>query len=78
MTLVTRQLLPCANDIDEMRRNLTRLELELMEGEYTDPQKVAIHCQQIAASLQSLEGKVFYDLGLYTGETTSFQPLHAD
>lgn len=73
-----RTIMPCASDIDEMRRTLTALEFELMEGEFTDPQKVAIYCQQLAASLQSIEGKTFNDIGLYTGETSSFQPLHAD
>ena len=73
-----RSLLNCASDIDEMRRNLTGLEFELMESEFTDPQRVAIYCQQIASSLASIEGKVFNDIGLYTGETSSFQSLQAD
>lgn len=73
-----RQLLNCASDIDEMRRNLTALEFELMEGETTDPQRVAILCQQIGNNLASIEGKTFNDIGLYSGEANNFQPLHAD
>ena len=73
-----RQQNPGIDEIDAIRRNLTRIELELMEGALTDPQKVAIYCQQVQTDLQSLEGKVFNDLGLYAGETSSFQPLHSD
>lgn len=78
MRIEIRSLLNCANDIDDIRRNLSALEFELMEGECSDPQKVAIYCQQIANSLSSIEGKTFNDLGLYSGETSSFQPLHTD
>lgn len=67
--------LPCHKEIDEIRRNLTRLELELMGGEYVDMQRLAIYLEEVQTNVASIQDIIYAQYGTVTGATLDIPKL---